>query len=48
MGLCGGPIFGATFCEQFGLIMTSGANEKQEMHPQKIETKEAQMNATKI
>ena len=25
-----------------------GANEKKEMRPQKIETKEAQMNATKI
>ena len=28
MGLCGGPIFGATFCEQFGLIMTSAAQTK--------------------
>ena len=28
MGLCGGPIFGATFCEQFGLIMTSAARTK--------------------
>ena len=27
-GLCGGPIFGATFCEQFGLIMTSAARTK--------------------
>ena len=29
MGLCGGPIFGATFCEQFGLIMISAARTKE-------------------
>ena len=28
MGLCGGPIFGARFCEQFGFIMTSTARTK--------------------
>ena len=27
-GVCGGPIFGASFCEQFGLIMTSAAQTK--------------------
>ena len=54
MELRGGPIFGSTFCEQFGLLYDDidydkrGANEKKEMQPQKIETREAQMNATKI
>ena len=34
IGLCGRPIFGATFCEQFGLIITNA--EKKEIRPQKL------------
>ena len=47
MGLCGGPIFGARFCEQFGFIMTARTKRKK-IRQQKIETRDAQMNATKI
>jgi len=28
MGFCGGPICGATFCEQVGLLLTSAARTK--------------------
>jgi hypothetical protein len=34
MGLCGRPIFGITFCEQFGFIITNA--EKKEIRPQKL------------
>ena len=47
MGLCGGPIFGATFCAQFGLIMTSAARTKRKKcDPKKLKLFALQRNAS--